>query len=942
MNYSGNFEDISLRLLRTAPQGDGADTSFPMRARYVTGAYTFNQLTDRQLGITFLCMSDGDEDAKVFEYLENVKVAVTAALQGVGGGAERCRRVKLALIERLNCWASKGGAEDSNQFGNTRKLSNAGQNGNSKSHSSPGLPHRKGGHAQQAKSEGHARAKPALPRRPDQQYTRPPSPPRRNLGHQKRGYYTEAGAYLRPNRSDSNLAGTGETQAQTQEQPGGRDHRHHQWGSDGSASTMGLGNIRSAPGALDQPFSSPPATIPGSYSAARSGHQPPSFPSSPTKAQMLLEQTFSSGGSFRGTDYASQSSSAHSPGPVAHSSQPGTFLSAPTEGSSGIGYAAGTGYSAHNRHTRSSSDPETIFANLSATDKEPMPYGNFGIATPSSPVAHAPFPPNQQDRIRRTSVAEERLMRHRRETLEAQEACAGDNRGAGSRGVGLELPPPAVGVVSPTKRSKRSSTTTKGKPWLRENNRSPANRGSIGILLPMDYSGMVDGGEVGRDGEADPLLREIDGMVRKALAAQVAGCTCNDDVKTLLITFRNDLAELTLPRPTTVDYGQALKDAQREQIHLNGELFRGNVQELLESLKGLVEPLVLDPALVEPVCQDIIRASSRTASGGDTYSVMMMLLSSPIAGDLLTPIEGEVPPIGISMDGQKGEVVITVGNSFQLRKHAMMMANDVGGHTTPPYQGVAGGSTKERIKVRVSKAIDNIEKLRERSDRQLRKMYNEHKERKERWQGPGWDIEDAEGGATSGNGVSGSGAEREEGGSDTMEGEYAQGVHLNGQLEVYLSLLDGSCKRRLSISNPDVEAAPRQCIALGAGSNEVNGTYDLAAWRSGAPMYMNKNGVAIASACLGGRTGWVIGQPPGQVYYGTPEASPAPPELHWALVSGGLGINPPPTLMMNNQARGRETADIREAPTPRWNPGFFFGPGQNERGQEEADNLTTW
>lgn len=61
------------------------------------------------------------------------------------------------------------------------------------------------------------------------------------------------------------------------------------------------------------------------------------------------------------------------------------------------------------------------------------------------------------------------------------------------------------------------------------------------------------------------------------------------------------------------------------------------------------------------VCQDIVRASSRTSSGGDAYAVMAALLSRPTE-DLLTPSGSESTPIGISVDAADGEVVITVDN----------------------------------------------------------------------------------------------------------------------------------------------------------------------------------------------------------------------------------------------------------------------------------------
>ncbi len=119
-------------------------------------------------------------------------------------------------------------------------------------------------------------------------------------------------------------------------------------------------------------------------------------------------------------------------------------------------------------------------------------------------------------------------------------------------------------------------------------------------------------------------------------------------------------------------------------------------------------------------------------------------------------------------------------------------------------------------------------------------------------------------------------------------------------LKVHLSLLDGSCKRNLSITSPLVEAASPQYIALGAGSSVVNGTFDLSGWRNGGPVYVNNaSGVSIAVEELGGgRKGWVIGEKlPSIIYYGNPEVNRiGPPDLHWTFVAGGVGEDPPPTV----------------------------------------------
>lgn len=49
----------------------------------------------------------------------------------------------------------------------------------------------------------------------------------------------------------------------------------------------------------------------------------------------------------------------------------------------------------------------------------------------------------------------------------------------------------------------------------------------------------------------------------------------------------------------------------------------------------------------------------------------------------------------------------------------------------------------------------------------------------------------------------------------------ATGISLLARVEVYLCLLDGSSKRRLRVTCPEVERCPPECILLGAGANEV-------------------------------------------------------------------------------------------------------------------------
>lgn len=72
-------------------------------------------------------------------------------------------------------------------------------------------------------------------------------------------------------------------------------------------------------------------------------------------------------------------------------------------------------------------------------------------------------------------------------------------------------------------------------------------------------------------GEA--LLREMDTQVKLALQAQIGIAATVDALLSTLLIFRGPLAEIALPPPSAVALEQALKDARRETIVLNGRAF---------------------------------------------------------------------------------------------------------------------------------------------------------------------------------------------------------------------------------------------------------------------------------------------------------------------------------------------------------------------------------
>ena len=169
---------------------------------------------------------------------------------------------------------------------------------------------------------------------------------------------------------------------------------------------------------------------------------------------------------------------------------------------------------------------------------------------------------------------------------------------------------------------------------------------------------------------------------------QVAIAESVDSFLTVLHQFREALLEIPLPPPSAVDLGQAIKDAQRETIVLNGKAFQGDAIGLEAEMLRLVEPLVVDVETAKMLCQDILRASSRTASGGDSYSIGSTILVR--RGNLLTPAQVESAPITISI-GVDGVVEIKAENVFTLHRNMMPDINDDPNAGSPSQENAGTG-----------------------------------------------------------------------------------------------------------------------------------------------------------------------------------------------------------------------------------------------------------
>jgi hypothetical protein len=63
-----------------------------------------------------------------------------------------------------------------------------------------------------------------------------------------------------------------------------------------------------------------------------------------------------------------------------------------------------------------------------------------------------------------------------------------------------------------------------------------------------------------------------------------------------------------------------------------------------------VKEFVFNDLSCKAICEDIIRAASRTASGGDSYMVIMELLRGMRSDVILRPKPAEADPIQINID----------------------------------------------------------------------------------------------------------------------------------------------------------------------------------------------------------------------------------------------------------------------------------------------------
>jgi hypothetical protein len=293
----------------------------------------------------------------------------------------------------------------------------------------------------------------------------------------------------------------------------------------------------------------------------------------------------------------------------------------------------------------------------------------------------------------------------------------------------------------------------------------------VGLILPIDYSGMSDGGTA----DGSKLLAKVDFQIRNALVTQLTLARTYDEIMTVLHVFREIMAVLPLPPAMAVRYEQAVKDANRESIELNGTVFVGNFKLLQTQLHEAIRPLVIgSEETLDVVCRDILRASSRTASGGDSYSIVFYLFGKEEL--VVTPENVQSKPISITVDTDDISISIVSENRFILRRiNASDCITDDDSSQARPKKSPKGLGSKLFRRGNTRSSPTNAQ------------------------QSP-----DAEA-KPSGNSFSGM-------------------VSLNTVLTTELRLLDvtNPCVRTLSISSDVIETTPEQLIVLGAGDSRVN------------------------------------------------------------------------------------------------------------------------
>jgi hypothetical protein len=176
-------------------------------------------------------------------------------------------------------------------------------------------------------------------------------------------------------------------------------------------------------------------------------------------------------------------------------------------------------------HLRSNSDPERSRSLMKALEGSPTYAGQH--SSPSEPDLLGMSLRAQPQR--RTTVAEERLWRRRTEMWTDGAAAGPDLSSLSSSRKGVSPMTSPNAVSSGIRSGIIISQMRVGEPPAGA--AAAEKGGTVGILLPLDYSGM-------EELASSSMLHEVDGMLRNAIQCQLSDRSSLDDMLTILVKFR--------------------------------------------------------------------------------------------------------------------------------------------------------------------------------------------------------------------------------------------------------------------------------------------------------------------------------------------------------------------------------------------------------------------
>ena len=211
------------------------------------------------------------------------------------------------------------------------------------------------------------------------------------------------------------------------------------------------------------------------------------------------------------------------------------------------------------------------------------------------------------------------------------------------------------------------SNTTNTKQNISRNSRS--NRTNTGMLLPMGFGNASSG-------TASHSLDSIDPQAKSHFLRDIENAETTSDYYHILHDHRGILLHLNLPntKPTTEE--QAFKDSVRETFLLNGQPMEGHrALDLMRNIEAMTAPFAFSVEARAKTALDVLRAASRTTTGGDSYFLTSTLFARP--GVMVTA--GYVAchlPIEIQST-KRGQIIIKTHNRYELHDEESMMTGDI-------------------------------------------------------------------------------------------------------------------------------------------------------------------------------------------------------------------------------------------------------------------------